>query len=106
MIFDLKQLQMKIQIRQDILLLRSVHVKGHCSKFGYALWVTAVNLVSCFGPLRQIWLCGIIMSHVTELLNNVLKLVVSFKGTRLIKSVCIYTVPIPILYRTTQVLSP
>ncbi len=30
---------------------------GHCDKFGYALWVTAENLVMRYGPLRQIWLC-------------------------------------------------
>jgi hypothetical protein len=29
---------------------------GHCSKFFYALWATAVNLVERSGPLWRIWL--------------------------------------------------
>ncbi len=27
---------------------------GHCDRFGYALWATAINLVIRYGPLRQI----------------------------------------------------
>jgi hypothetical protein len=29
---------------------------GRCGEFFYVLWVTKVNLVVCYGPLRRIWL--------------------------------------------------
>ncbi len=44
-------------IRQEIWLLRSSRSRGHCGKFGNALWATTANLVVHYGPLRQIWLC-------------------------------------------------
>jgi hypothetical protein len=37
---------------------------GHYSKFGFTLWATAANLVTCYGPLWWIWLCT--MGHCAE----------------------------------------
>jgi hypothetical protein len=66
----------------------------HSAGFGYPLWAVVKNLVKRYGPWRRISLCA--MGHCAkpitiaqELDDSCEKLVVSFKGTVMVKSVCV-----------------
>jgi hypothetical protein len=70
---------------------------SHNAVFGYVLWDIAQDLFICYGPYRMIWLCA--MGHSANPITRAKKyttvfqkLVISFKGTVMIKSVCISTV--------------